>query len=637
MIFFKSLQRLLILATLSLFSCDDYLDIVPDRTQELSLLFNRKETAFNALANCYHFLPQNDGVYSTYVLASDELTTPLAKETNAVKFMKGEQSVSDPKLSLWSGYNAFGRGQGSLWQGIRSCNILVDNIDLVIDMNQQEKNEWKAEAEFLKAYYHYLLLINYGPIPIVDVNIPISASDEEVRVNRQPVDDVVAYIVETIDDAIINLPLRFTGSNDMGRVDQVIAKAIKSRVLLFSASPLFNGNSDFYSGFVNQLGVNFFNLTYDAQKWQLAADAASEAINAALEQGISLYNYNGDVPSFDTFNYMNPFVKSQYDYRHTVTDPWNSELIWGNSSPVSGWWKLQAGSLMKNPSASSVEAAWQWIAPTLRMAELYYTKNGLPIQNDLTFDYSNRYNVTPVSFMQRYTAQYGQRTAILNLDREPRFYASLAFDRGISRSWGQLWNLKMRKGESHGRFANTSDYLTTGYGLKKMVHQDSEGDAYNKIIDYPFPIIRLGELYLNLAEALNEANGPSQMVYDALNAVRSRAGIPNIEEVWSDASLTSDPGRHTSQVGLREIIRHERLIELSFEGHRYNDIRRWKLGQEYFSTPVRGWSVDEETETNFYNIIDVGLRSFNSPRDYLHPIKFNELTINPNLIQNPGW
>ena len=102
------------------------------------------------------------------------------------------------------------------------------------------------------------------------MSIYLSASDEEVRVNRQPVDDVVAYIVETIDDAIINLPLRFTGSNDMGRVDQVIAKAIKSRVLLFSASPLFNGNSDFYSGFVNQLGVNFFNLTYDAQKWQLA-------------------------------------------------------------------------------------------------------------------------------------------------------------------------------------------------------------------------------------------------------------------------------------------------------------------------------------------------------------------------------
>lgn len=634
---YKSYIKVVFLVLCTTFGCDDYLDIVPDRTQELSLLFNRKETAFNALANCYHFLPQNDGVYSTYVLASDELTTPLDKETNAIKFMKGEQSVSEPKLSLWSGYNASGRGQGSLWQGIRSCNILVDNIDLVIDMNQDEKDQWKAEVEFLKAYYHYLLLINYGPIPIVDVNFPISASDEEIRVKRQPVDDVVNYIVQTIDEAIINLPLRFTGSNDMGRVDQVIAKAIKSRVLLFSASPLFNGNGEFYSGFKNQEGVNFFNINHNAQKWQLAADAASEAIDAALEQGISLYNYNGDVPTFDTFNYINPFIKSQYNVRHTVTDPWNSELIWGNSSPVTNWWKLQAGSLMKNPTASSVEAAWQWIAPTLRMAELYYTKNGLPIENDITFDYSNRYEVASVEFTQRYIAQYGQRTAKLNLNREPRFYASLAFDRGISRSWGQLWNLKMRKGESHGRFANTSDYLTTGYGLKKIVHQDSEGDAYNKIIDYPFPIIRLGELYLNLAEALNEANGPSQMVYDALNVVRSRAGIPNIEEVWSDPSLTSDPGKHTDQAGLREIIRQERLIELSFEGHRYNDIRRWKLAEDYFTTPVKGWSVDEETEANYYNVMDVGLRSFNSPRDYLHPIKFNELTINPNLIQNPGW
>ena len=124
------------------------------------------------------------------------------------------------------------------------------------------------------------------------------------------------------------------------------------------------------------------------------------------------------------------------------------------------------------------------------------------------------------------------------------------------------------------------------------------------------------------------------MVYDALNAVRSRAGIPNIEGL-GDASLTSDPGRHTNQVGLREIIRHERLIELSFEGHRYNDIRRWKLGQEYFSTPVRGWSLMRKLKPIFIisSMLDCVLSIL---KDYLHPIKFNELTI-INLIQNPGW
>ena len=87
----------------------------------------------------------------------------------------------------------------------------------------------------------------------------------------------------------------------------------------------------------------------------------------------------------------------------------------------------------------------------------------------------------------------------------------------------------------------------------------------------------------------------------------------------------------------RDIIRQERLIELSFEGNRYNDLRRWKLAEEYFNSPVFGWSVNETTVSGYYNITQVGIRSFNYPRDYFHPISINEITINPNLIQNPGW
>ena len=172
-------KKVFVIFFLVTFSCEDYLDIVPDRTQEISLLFNRRETAFNALANCYSYLPVQDDIYGSFVLASDELTTPFQKEPNATKMMKGEQSVSNPKMSFWSGFSG-GSYQGSLWEAIRSCNILIENIDLVIDMEQQEKNEWKAEALFLKAHYHFLLLTYYGPIPIVDVNIPISADDSEV-------------------------------------------------------------------------------------------------------------------------------------------------------------------------------------------------------------------------------------------------------------------------------------------------------------------------------------------------------------------------------------------------------------------------------------------------------------------------
>ena len=556
-------------------SCEEYLDIVPDGTQELSLLFNRKETAYKALANTYSYLPQNDGTYASYVLASDEVAVPVPKEPNAIKLMKGQQNVSSPLMGYWSGFSANGRGQGSLWEGIRSANTLIQNIDLVVDMPQEEKNQWKAEVKFLKAYFHFLLVSNYGPIPIVDENLPITASDQEVRLDRKTVDECFSYIVETIDAAILDLPERVLGNNDLGRIDQVIAKSIKAKVLLYSASPLFNGNTSLYSNFINTNGEHFFNQTYENSKWDLAAEATKEAIEAAIAQGVSMYYFTETMPDYDKNNSQYEFIRNQYDNRYAITDPWNSELLWGNSSPVTNgqYWQIQSPAMMKDPSSSSVEAAWQWLAPSLRMAETYYTKNGLPIDEDLSFAYSERYRIATIAFNQRFYAQFANRTAKLNLNREPRFYASLGFDRGLNRTWGGLWKLKMRKGETHGRRANTGDYLVTGYALKKLVHQDTEGDAYNKAITYPWPMIRLSELYLNYAEALNESTGPSTEVYDALNLIRHRAGVPTVEDAWSNASNAITVNKHLTQEGLREIIQQERSIELAFEAHRYYDIK----------------------------------------------------------------
>lgn len=640
------MKKYLILIVLSLLSssCDDYLDIVPDKTQELSLLFQRKNAAYTALVTCYSYIPQNDGIYSTFVLASDEFTTPQAKETDAIRLMKGLQTTSDPIMSYWSGYGASGRGQGGLFQGIRACNELIENINQVVDMTQDEKIQWKSEAMFLKAYYHYLLLTHYGPIPIVDVNLPISSDTESVKVNREPVDEVFNYIFSTIDTAIKGLPERASNKNELGRIDKVIALSLKSRVALFYASPMFNGNSEFYGGFVDQDGVHYFNQIYDKSRWEFAAEVTEQAIEACLANGISLYNFNAEPPTFDSyFYYNNQTIPTMYDLRYAITEPWNSELVWGNSMPVGGsnsWWQIQAGALMKSPTSSSVEAAWQWIAPTMRMAELYYTRNGLPIDEDLNFDYENRFETSTASTLDPLnlvTIQNGQRTAKLNMGREARFYANLAFDRGYNRTWGQRWFLRMRKGETHGRIANSNDYLTTGYGLKKLVHPDSEGDGYDKLIDYPWPMIRLAELYLNHAEALNEANGPTPEVYSALNEVRQRAGVPDVEVVWSDATKAKTVNKHTTLSGMREIIQTERMIELSFEGHRYYDLRRWLLADQHFDAPVMGWSVDETNEDDYYQVQDVGQRSFNKNRDYLHPISTDELARNSNLIQNPGW
>ena len=116
----------------------------------------------------------------------------------------------------------------------------------------------------------------------------------------------------------------------------------------------------------------------------MAAEAAKEALDDAIAQGSSMYYYTDTPPTFDANNFQFKFVRDQYSNRFAITEPWNSELVWGNSSPVTNgqFWQIQFPSLMKDPTSSSVEAAWQWLSPSLRMAETYYTKNGLPIDEE---------------------------------------------------------------------------------------------------------------------------------------------------------------------------------------------------------------------------------------------------------------
>jgi len=411
--------------------------------------------------------------------------------------------------------------------------------------------------------------------------------------------------------------------------------------LLYAASPLFNGNANFYDNFVDKDKVKLFNTAFDKEKWKSALDAAEFAINLASANGLKMYEYTGTVPTFDSLDYKQPEVKALYNYRYMFVDKWNSELIWGNSAPVNNgdWWSLQAASMMINPAASAQAAAWQWVSPTIQAAEAYYTKNGLPIDEDLTFKYANRYGLAHVTDADKYHAATGSTVMIpnLHLGREPRFYASIGFDKGIYRTWGKKWNLEMKKGETYGRRGNTNDYVVTGYVLKKVCHPNSEGDAYNKLIVYPWPLIRLAELYLNYAEAYNEYYGPDQKVYDALNKIRVRSGVPTVEQAWENPLFAKTLNKHKTVDGLRQIIQQERQIELAFEGHRNFDVRRWKQADKYFNRPVTGWSVDGSTTNTFYIVKTVGQRSFITPRDYLHPIKYSEMVVNSNLVQNPGW
>lgn len=636
-------------------SCSEYLDVVPDNTLTLEDLFKSKEEAWHALAKVYSYMPRIEQTHSSIWTAGDEYIGRLDLNDNTgdlrgIRLMRGLQSVSDPLLGDWSGTNA----GTPLYAGVRQANVFLDNIDKVPDMSEEEKNEWRAQVIFLKAYYNFLLVQKYGPIIISEELIAPDASKDQLFLERTKVEDCFDYIIALMDEAIPNLREKMIATL-LGQVDQAAAKAIKARVMLFRASPFFNGNMEYYGDFFDPNGEPYFPLEYDKEKWKDAIDAIEEALVAAQTNGIELYQYSAQPYIFDREDYSanTENVQRIYDLRMAITEPWNNELIWGYSNiDLYGGSELAHSTNMRLPEGygggivNEPGFSWQWMASTYRMAERYYTENGVPIEEDLTFDLDKKWELTttpgandPEYQELRGIMQPGAETINLYLNREPRFYANLAITGGYWRTHGVRINTEMYAG-GHGGFnssQHTTDYYETGIGIKKFVHMESKSGHWARTVKYPYPIIRLADLYLMKAEALNEYyDTPTQEVYDAINVVRERAGVPNVEHVWADAGIVKTVNKHKTKEGMRDIILQERSIEFAFEGSRFSDMVRTKRAVMEFSTPVWGWDYTGNTGTNFFNLEVKQTRRF-TITDCLWPIDLNEMNTNSNLVQNPGW
>ena len=621
-------------------SCSDYLDIVPEGTPDMETAFSNKTNARKFLFTCYSYLPKWDQSGSIGFLAGDEHWL-IPKGTgfidqrlslNAWEIGRGEQNSNDPYQNYWDGLN----GGTNLWTAIRDCNIFLENIDKPLDLQQYERNRWIAEVKFLKAYYHYYLFMLYGPIPVMDNNISIDASAEEVRRYRDPVDDVVNYISNLLDDAAKDLPLQVTDAGEeLGRITQPIAKAVKAQLWLLAASPLFNGNTDYINVKDNQ-GRSLFPAETDNNKWEQAADAALDAIKCAKEAGHDLYYFTLPV------NGLSDATRKLLDIGEAVTEKWNTEIIWGSTWNVNGLQKVAVAKTTKGSHYDAISV----MAPTLTVAEQFYSSNGVPISEDKgdfwSKNYPNRYEFTiiPDEGNNKHYLKIGEETAYLHLNREPRFYANLSFDRGTWYGYGyasdepkDLAFYKFRAKEVSGRITS-EDYSYTGYLNKKVCsYKTSVTDNGLSTERYAFPIIRLADLYLMYAEALNETlSSPNSDVYTYIDLVRKRAGLDGVKESWQKYSKY--PEKPNTKTGMREIIRMERLNELACEGKRFWDLRRWK---KELPREVKGWYVQGETAQEFYRVTTLYLRSRYSFKDYLWPLKVETVLKDPNLGQNPGW
>lgn len=629
-------------------SCTKYLDVVPDNIPTIDNAFNKRYQAKGYLYGCYSFMPSiANPEYNPAFFAGDEAWT--LRNLNQDLYMNyrmwtialGGQGTNAPVANYWAskqdGYD--NKGGTPLYTAIRDCNIFLENIHNTLDQEDWERDNWIGEVKFLKAYYCFWLFRMYGPIPVIKGNIPISATSE-VEVFRQPVDSVVNYIVTLLDEAAGTLPMQLENiSEEIGRITKPIALALKGQVLTYAASPLFNGNPD-YADFVDKRGIHLFPTTYDPQKWEKAAAALKEAIAVAHEAGHKLYTFQESGMAAS----LNPKTVLNMQVRGAATERWNNEIIWGASG--SDTYRITRISIPAFSALSSASAtAARCYSPPLHIVEQFYTKSGVPMEEDKDWIGIDWLGLRKAVTSDKWDINPGITTANMYFDREARFYGSISFEGGMYYGNGQLSDASMpytgfRSSTGFNSAAMTGGPVT-GHLAKKPVHRLSSfvttatSPTYYR---YAFPIIRLADLYLMYAEALNEVKGtPDSEVYEYIDLVRNRTGLSGVVESWAAHSI--HPEKPLTQEGMREIIKKERMIELAFEGQRFWDLRRWKLAKEYMNKPIRGLNVYQSTNVNeFFTTTLLGDQpGVFENKDYLWPISESTVTKNSNLVQNPGW
>lgn len=404
-----------------------------------------------------------------------------------------------------------------MFEGIRKVNLLLENIYQVnlekyrLDIQATAQTEyqfrlieverWKYEARFLRAYFYFELIKRYGGVPIITETLSI---DENLsKIQRNTLDECVSFIAGELDLAGRHLKLypgrTSTDNSALGRATKGAAYALKSRVLLYAASPLYLDPENISS-----------SATSNATKWQAAAEAAKMVIDSCG----STYQLVSDYANFFNKNTSKDIIfQKQFAA--------NNDFEVANY-PV-GYAKGKSGT-----------------TPTQNLIDAYEMISG-----KLITDPSSGYD--PQS---PYTNRDGRlaKTVLLN---------NSSWNGRNVQSWlGGLDGVDQDRGTK------------TGYYLKKHVVQNV--DIYNdKTAAHTWPLIRLAEVYLNYAEALNEYNPGNNAIITYLNMIRARAGMPAISAL--------------SQDEMRKLIRRERRIELAFEGHRFWDVRRWKEGTTYFN------------------------------------------------------
>ena len=649
---------LLLLSAIAFTSCEKYIDIdeyVYDKTT-IDTIFVSKTKTLEYINGTAALLKNESNFVGDWDyradfpsgMGSDEAIQPWINWDHAGSCLVVDQvTPRDTKnVNPWPDY----------YKGIRKANIILARIDGNPELTEAEMRDYKGLAHFLRAYFYYSLVRLYGPVPILpDEPFDTDATVESVSYERSSYDDCVEYICANFEQAAQLLPL------DRGIAYQYMptrgaAMTAIARMRLYSASPLYNGNT-FYANWTRSDGTPFISQTPDPERWGKAAAAFKRVIDLGKYQLYTepkIVNTRGtgtlelpdtDDPNLKTQSFPNgaadidPYRSYKSVFDGSVTPESNPELIYFcNEANINMRFAFPS-----KQGGNSTLSVPKDVVDQFRMAD------GRLFSEATDEEKSWQAVGTGHTFSENYTLT--AERAKMDDNREPRYYASIGFNHCLwpgtayTGSGSDVTNLNAtyyRDGNARGSDFN---YNRTGYTIRKWAHQEDNRDYWGKSKQKTYPIFRYAEVLLGYVEAMNEMSGSytdevtgisvtkdvAQMV-KYFNEIRYRAGLPGITE--------SEAGSYET---MKQLIKHERQIEFFFEDHRYYDLRRWMDAPEVMRTPVTGLDVTARSSeresfytTKIWNTETAMKRVWNN-KMYFFPISQDVLDKNGKLVQNPGW
>ncbi|WP_343703628.1 RagB/SusD family nutrient uptake outer membrane protein [Chitinophaga sp.] len=558
---------------------------------------------FSGIPNMANY-SRNDinGLHNPWLRMCDEVKLRQVTEYNLAPY-----TVSHNTWSRWS-----------LYQLIRQANVFLENAVEIPRSGEadfisaEELQELKVQARFLRAYYHYLLFELYGPVTIMK-----ESADPESRnldFARNSVDEVVQFVYDELTEVAKELKNPdYSNQQFLAVPTKGTALAIRARLLVYAASPLFNGGYAEALQLANKDGKKLFPAA-DATKWPKALAALQEFIDYAEAGHYELHreNTNGVYDPDKTLYELHMKFNKEVIFAR-------SDVNWGTvpNGGVDGW------SVPRGARGGS--AATGYIAATQELVDAFFMNDGLSIEE------SPKYSETGFSVAgEDPTGRTTTGTFRMWVNREPRFYQAIFYN---GRRW-HVGNEQIFFNKGGNSDNSAQDHARTGYIFYKKLSKRVYNLGSNPKSEYrPGIIHRLAEFYLLYAEALNEVQPGDPRILEYVDRVRSRAGIPGLKVIKPQIA-----GNQNAQ---RDAIRAEMRVELAGEGQRYFDVRRWMIaenpsGKGAQGGPYYGMDMNAPTLEGFYKRTVIENRGWTRAM-YLYPIPLTDVQNSRLLVQNPGY